>query len=411
VYFKYPYEVARHESLPSYREMDMSEPKIDTKLAGGLKSGYPGLSNPPVYHASTVTFSSAAEFEAQQRDRHNAFFYGRLGTPTAFSLEEAMADLEGGFRSIAVCSGTAAAVTSILAFARAGDTVLMPDNAWGPIRNLARGLLKSLGITTLFYDPMAGTEIEDLVDEHTKLLYLESPGSLTYEVQDTRTLVAVARRLGVATVIDNTWGAPLFFKPIELGVDISFIAATKFIVGHSDAVIGLVVCRDEAVYDKARNVAAGLGYHAAPDDCYLAFRGLRSAALRMRQHERQGLELTHWLAARPEVARVLHPALPTAVGHAFWKRDFKGSSGVFGVELMPTPDAALDAMLRGFDHFAIGASWGGLQSIIIRTYPERVRTVRPWTGGPVLRIHTGLEDIGDLIGDLERAVNRLNEAK
>jgi cystathionine beta-lyase len=387
--------------------MPERQPKIDTLLAGGaLGKANGGVFNPPVHHASTVLFPSAAEFEERQRDKHNGFFYGRLGTPTAFALEEAVAEIEGGYRSIAVCSGTAAAVTSILAFVRSGDHVLMPDSVWGPIRSFALDFLKSLGITTTFYDPMVGAGIAAELTERTKLLYLESPGSLTYEVQDVPALVAAAKAAGVPTIIDNTWASPVFFHPLKLGVDISFVAATKFIVGHSDALVGLVIC-NETSFAPARNTASALGYHAAPDDCYLAYRGLRSAALRLRQHEKQGLAVARWLKDRPEVARVLHPALPGHPGHEFWLRDFTGASGVFGVELKPCSDAALDAMLRDFRHFGIGASWGGLQSIIIRTYPGRARTVTPWTGGPTLRIHVGVEDADDLIGDLERAFERL----
>ena len=303
---------------------------IETLLArGNAKGDHSGQFNPPVYHASTVLFDSGKAFEENQKKKHDVFFYGRLGTPTSFALEDAISAIEGGYRSVAVCSGTAAAVASIYwRLLVPGRTCCMPDSVWEPVRKLADGFLKKIGIEVTYYDPMATDAIADRIRETTHIIYLESPGSLTFEVQDVPAIVAIAKKHGIPTVIDNTWASPVFFHPLKLGVDISFVAATKFIVGHSDAVVGLVICNEES-FLKARGIPSSLGYHAAPDDSYLAFRGLRTAPLRMRQHEKNGMSLAQWLLEQPEISRVFHPALPDHPGHAVWKRDFQGASGVF----------------------------------------------------------------------------------
>jgi cystathionine beta-lyase len=237
---------------------------------------------------------------------------------------------------------------------------------------------------------------------------MESPGSLTFEVQDVPAILAAAKARGIATAIDNTWAAPLFFKPLALGADLEVIAATKYIVGHSDAMLGLVVARDEKAFLAVRAAADELGYHAAPDDCYLAQRGLRTAGVRLRQHQEQGLALAGWLAARPEVERVLHPGLPADPGHALWRRDFTGASGLFGAVLRPGfGKAAVDAMLDGMELFGMGASWGGYESLILPVHPERLRSATRWEAGPTLRLHTGLEDHDDLVADLERGFARM----
>jgi cystathionine beta-lyase len=249
------------------------------------------------------------------------------------------------------------------------------------------------------------------VQANTRLVYLESPGSLTFEVQDVPAIVAGAKARGVRTIIDNTWAAPLFFKPLALGVDVSVISATKYIVGHSDAMMGVAVCTD-ATFLPVRNAATQLGNHAAPDDCYLALRGLRTAGVRLRQHQAQGLALAAWLAARPEIERVLHPALPASPDHALWRRDFTGASGLFAVELKRGfAPAAIAAMLDGMELFGMGASWGGFESLILPSHPERIRTATPWTEGPVLRLHAGLEEMQDLIDDLAKGFERMAAAR
>ncbi|HWE75079.1 MAG TPA: cystathionine beta-lyase [Stellaceae bacterium] len=371
-----------------------------------------GVVNPPVYHASTILFPTVAEYEASGRNRYNQITYGRHGTPTTRALEEAMAAIEGGHRAVAFCSGVAACYASILAFVKTGDHILVVDSVYGPVRAFCSGFLKRFGVETTFYDPLIGAnEITALFKPNTVLVYLESPGSLTFEVQDVPAIVAAAKARGLKTLLDNTWAAPLFLKPLALGVDVDIISATKYIVGHSDAMMGIAVCTEES-FLPVRNAATDMGNHAAPDDCYLAMRGLRSAGVRLRQHQKQALALAQHLEARPEVERVMYPALPSDPGHALWKRDFTGASGLFGVALKQgTPKKAIDAMLDGFELYGMGASWGGFESLVLPTHPDHLRSAAPWKTGPCLRFHAGLEDIDDLIADLDAGFERLNAAR
>ncbi len=383
--------------------------KPDTLLthAGRAPEANHGAVNPPVYHASTIIHPTVAALEAAQKNRYNQVTYGRFGTPTTFAFEEAVAAVEGGYRAIAFASGAAACYAVLLAYLAKGDHVLLPDSVYGPVRGFANAFLQRFGVAATFYDPLIGAGIAALVRPETKAIYLESPGSHTFEVQDVPAIVAVAQARGLATMLDNTWAAPLFFKPLALGVDVEIIAATKYIVGHSDAMMGVAVCT-EASFPRVREMASLLGTHAAPDDCYLALRGLRTAGVRMRQHQAQALALARWLAERPEVARVLHPALESCPGHALWQRDFTGSSGLFSIVLRPDiAKPAIDAMLDGMELFGMGASWGGFESLILPGHPERLRTVKPWQDGALLRLHAGLEDQGDLLADLERGFARL----
>jgi cysteine-S-conjugate beta-lyase len=384
--------------------------KPDTLLthAGRAPEAYHGAVNPPVYHASTILYPSVAALEAAQKNRYNQVTYGRFGTPTTFAFEEAMAAVEGGHRAIAFCSGAGACFASLLAFVKAGEHVLVPDSVYGPVRSFCNGFLKRFGVATTFYDPLIGAGIKALVRANTRVIYLESPGSLTFEVQDVPAISAIAKECGITDMLDNTWGAPLFLKPLALGVDISLIAATKYIVGHADAMMGVAVCTEKS-FMPLREMATLLGNHAAPDDCYLALRGLRSAGVRLRQHEAQGLALARWLKARPEVERVLHPALPDCPGHALWQRDFAGASGLFSIVLRPDiAKPAIDAMLDGMELFGMGFSWGGFESLMVPVHPERLRSATRWQGGPVVRLHAGLEDLDDLIADLEQGFARLN---
>jgi len=384
--------------------------KLDTLLthAGRAPEKNFGAVNPPIYRASTILSPTVAAYEAAGRNRYNQVTYGRHGTPTSFAFEEAVAAVEGGYRSVAFCSGAAACFASILAFVKAGDHVLMVDSVYGPVRNFCSGFLKRFGVETSFYDPLIGAGIAALIRPDTALIYLESPGSLTFEVQDVPAIVRAAKARGIRTLCDNTWGAPLFFRPLAVGVDVDIISATKYIVGHSDAMMGIAVCTEES-FLPVRNAATELGNHAAPDDCYLALRGLRSAGVRMRQHEGQALALARFLQNRPEIERVMHPGLPGDRGHDIWRRDFTGASGLFGATLQRgTPKQAVAAMLDGMELFGMGASWGGFESLILPTHP--VRTATKWDAGPSLRLHAGLEDLDDLIADLTRGFERLNAA-
>jgi cystathionine beta-lyase len=386
--------------------------KLDTLLAhaGRDPDKNFGVVNPPVYHASTILHRTVAEYEAAGRNRYNQVTYGRHGTPTTMALEEAVSAVEGGHRAVAFCSGAAACFAAILAFVKAGDHILVVDSVYGPVRIFCDGFLKRFGVETSFYDPLIGAGIAALIKPNTALVYLESPGSLTFEVQDVPAIVKAAKARGLKTLLDNTWAAPMFFKPLALGVDVDIISATKYIVGHSDAMMGIAACTEES-FLPVRTAATELGNHAAPDDCYLALRGLRSAGVRMRQHQIQGLALARFLAQRPEVERVLHPALESDPGHTLWRRDFTGASGLFGAILKRgIAKKALDAMLDGMELFGMGASWGGFESLILPTHPERLRSAVSWDSGPCLRLHAGLEDIDDLIADLTRGFERLKAA-
>ncbi len=373
-----------------------------------------GAVNPPVYHASTILSQTVEEYRRKRRDwleEMPGTYYGRFGTPTTESLQEAVAALEGGYRSLVYPSGLAACAGALLACVSAGDHVLMTDSVYGPTRNLAKGVLKRFGVATSFYDPLVAGGIESLIQPNTRVIYLESPGSLTFEVQDVPAITEIARRRGITTIIDNTWGTPLFFKPFAHGVDVSVQAATKYIVGHSDAMLGIVTCTKEA-WPRLKSSTYELGQTAAPDDVYLAQRGLRTLAVRLKQHWQAGVTLAEWVARQPEVERVLHPGLPGDPGHAIWKRDFTGACGLFGVVLKEgITDRVLCAMLDGLELYGIGASWGGFESLIVPFDPREARTATRWAHkGPCFRIHAGLESVEDLKADLEAGFQRLRAA-
>jgi cysteine-S-conjugate beta-lyase len=378
--------------------------------AGRHPESYFGAVNPPVYHASTILFRTFAEFEAAAHNPAKMqFAYGRFGTPTTAALEDAVAALEGGWRCKLAPSGLAAITIALLAFLSAGDHLLVPRSSYQPTRNFTDGLLKRLGVETTLYDPLIGANIEPLIRTNTRVVYVESPGSGLFEMQDIPAIAAVAHAHGATVMMDNTWASPLYFKPFAHGVDVSIQAATKYIVGHSDAMLGTITCTEE----KWPALAAAhrqLGTMVGPDDVYLAQRGLRTLAVRLAAHFRNGVALARWLEARPEVARVFHPALGSDPGHAIWARDFTGASGLFSFMLKPGyGKRALAAMLDGLQYFGMGYSWGGYESLAA---PFKVR--RYWPEWPddawVIRIHAGLENIDDLIADLAPGFDRLNEA-
>jgi cystathionine beta-lyase len=388
----------------------MKKPKPDTLLtsAGRHPDDNHGVVNPPVYHASTILFPTLADLHASQVQRDPARTrYGRYGTPTAFALEEAVAALEGGHQSIVVGSGVQAISAALMAFVKSGDHLLMVDSTYGPTRRFCNTLLARFGVETTYYDPRIGAGIANLVRPSTRLIFLESPGSGTFEIQDVPAIVAVARQNGLLTIMDNTWATPLFFKPLAHGVDVSILSATKYIGGHSDLMMGIITA-NEATYKQLRRAVDDIGGCSGPDDCYLALRGLRTMGVRLARHQENGLALARWLETRLEVARVIHPALPGNPDHALWKRDFAGASGLFAFELKPVPEAAVAAMLDGLELFGMGYSWGGFESLLIPVDTKTTRSAAPWIGtGPLLRIHVGLEDPQDLIDDLEAGFARL----
>jgi len=392
---------------------DPSALRPDTRLTtvGRDPERQSGVVNTPVYRASTVTFPTVAAFDAARHAPFDSVYYGRYGTPTTFALEDAVSELEAAHRSVAVCSGVAAIAAAVLAFVKAGDHVLMVDTAYFPTRRLCDVVLKRFGVETTYYDPMIGEGIAGLIQPNTRVLFMESPGSLTFEVQDVPAMIKAAKARGVRTLIDNTWSAGYYFKPISHGMDVSIQSVTKYLVGHSDVMLGAIACADRAIFEQVKQSAVELGYAAAPDDCYLALRGIRSLAARLERHQETGLKVAKWMAARPEVDRVLHPALPSCPGHAVWQRDFSGATSLFGVVLKGHSKKAVAAMLDGLSLFAMGASWGGYESLIQPTEPGHLRTATRWPHPePGLRLHCGLEDADDLIADLAAGFERLNAA-
>lgn len=389
--------------------------KDETKVvhSGRHPERFEGVVNPPVFHASTILSPTIEDYERKNKlsaEGVPGTYYGRRGTSTTRSLEEAVAEIEGGYRTVVYPSGLAACAGALLSFLAAGDHLLMTDTAYGPTRNVTRGVLARFGVSTTFYDPLVGEGIESLIQANTRVIYLESPGWLSFEMQDVPAIARVARRRGITTVIDNTWGTPLYFKPFAHGVDVSVQAATKYIVGHSDAMLGTVTCTQEA-WPKLWATTYGLGQTAGPDDVYLAQRGLRTMAVRLKQHGEAGLALARWLMAQPEVERVMHPALPGDPGHEIWKRDFLGACGLFGVVFKPVQEKAFSAFVDGLKLFGIGASWGGYESLVMPADPAHYRSATPWPhAGPYLRFHAGLEALEDLIADLDAGFKRLRRA-
>jgi cysteine-S-conjugate beta-lyase len=362
-----------------------------------------GFVNTPIYRGSTVIFPTLASLEADDQD----FSYGRLGTPTVRALEEAIAELEGGHRTWLTPSGLSAVATALIAFVAAGDEVLVSDSVYRPTRRFCDHVLKRLGVKTTYYDPLIGGAIGQLITKNTKVVFTESPGSQTFEVQDIPAIAKAAHHAGAVVILDNTWATPLYFKPFAHGADVSIQAATKYIVGHADAMLGAITANERAAsaLGKAHDE---LGLCPGPEDVYLGLRGLRSLGVRLERHQRSALELARWLSGRPQVARVIHPALPADPGHALWARDFTGASGLFSIVLKPVPRAKLAAMVDGLSLFGMGYSWGGFESLILPFDPKAYRTATPWQAeGPALRLHVGLEDVEDLKADLEAGLARL----
>jgi cysteine-S-conjugate beta-lyase len=382
--------------------------------AGRHPEQHQGAVNPPVFHASTVLSASVEEHRRRRREWQQDLpvtFYGRFGTPTTHALQEALAALEGGYRTVLYPSGLAACAGALLAYVASGDHVLMADTVYGPTRTLAGGTLKRFGVATTFFDPLVGRGIESLMRPETRVVYLESPGSLTFEMQDVPAIAEVAHRRGITVIADNTWGTPLYFKPFAHGVDVSVQSATKYIVGHADAMLGAVTCTKEA-WPKLKSATYELGQTAGPEDIYLAQRGLRTLAVRLKAHWQAGVSLAEWILRQREVERVLYPALPGDPGHAIWKRDFTGACGLFGVVLKEgVSEKALAAMIDGLELYGIGSSWGGYESLIVPFDPREARTATQWPHkGPCFRIHAGLENIDDLIEDLDAGFGRLRSA-
>ena len=385
------------EAAPLHRPLN---PATRLVLGGRDPLANHGFVNPPVYHASTVLYPTAEDFLA----RRSRYQYGRRGTPTSEALESALRELEGPeCAGVALLpSGLAAISTALLSVVGTGDHLLVTDSAYLPTRKFCDRILARYGVATTYYDPLIGSGISALFQANTRAVYVEAPGSLSFEIQDVPAIVTAAHAKGAVVLMDNTWASPLYFRPFEKGVDLAIQAATKYVGGHSDVMLG-TVSASKATWERLREMVWLSGLCVGPDDMYLGLRGLRTLGVRLAQHYRSGLQVARWLAERPEVARVLHPALASCPGHALWQRDFSGGSGLFGVVFKPVPDAAVHAFLDELTLFGIGASWGGFESLAIPFDCASIRTATKWApGGPTVRFHIGLEDVDDLIGDLER---------
>lgn len=388
--------------------------KQETKIVtvGRDKKWTKGVINPPVFRASTMVFETMEEMRFATKNRANGeMFYGRRGGPTHFAFQAAIAELEGGAGTALYPSGAAAISSALLSFLKAGDHLLMVDTAYEPTRSLCDNTLAGFGIETSYYDPMIGADISKLIRPNTKVIFLESPGSITMEVQDVPTLCKVAHQHGLTVMLDNTWASPINCRPFEMGVDISIQAATKYIVGHSDVMIGTATA-NKSHWDQLRENSYLLGQCTSPDDVYLANRGLRTLGVRMQQHHQNGLKVAEYLATRPEVDHIRHPAFESCPGHEFYKRDFTSANGLFSFVLKRGNLDAVTAFVENMQHFKMGFSWGGYESLILGVFGiDKLRTATEWDSTkPLIRLHIGLENPDDLIADLDAAFERFNQA-
>ncbi len=382
-------------------------------VVGGRRKEWTGaLVNPPVWRGSTHLYDSVADLRAGVTNNEDGrFFYGRRGSPTQWSLAEALTEMEpGAVGTMLYPSGVAAIACAMLAVLKPGDEVLLTDSSYDPSRSYADAFLKRMGITARYYDPLIGADISSLFTDKTKAILLESPGSLSFEVQDVPAICQAAKDTGIVTLLDNTWATARFFPALEHGVDISIVAATKYIVGHSDVMMGAATTH-ERYWTRLRRTAQQLGQVVSPDDAYLAARGLRTLEVRLKQHEQSALTIAHWLKDRPEVGQVLHPALADCPGHGIWKRDFKGSSGLFSFQLSEGDEKSRATFIDALTLFGVGYSWGGFESLALPVDPEKYRTATQWTmNGALVRLHIGLEDPDDLIADLAKAFEHYNNS-
>jgi cystathionine beta-lyase len=383
-----------------------SKDKPETILvsAGRMTREHFGAVNTPVYRTSTILHPNVESLKGEKQP----YKYGRRGTPTSRSFESAIEELEGGARCVALPSGLSAISTAILSVCSAGDHLLMTDSCYGPTRIFADRVLKRFGIETTYYDPLIGDGIAALFRDNTRAIYCESPGSLTFEIQDIPAIAKAAHARGVSVLMDNTWATPVFFRPLEHGVDLSIMSGTKYIGGHADVMVGTITAHESHV-KRLEDFYGDTGLFLGGDDTYLSLRGVRTLAVRLKRHEDSAIKIARWLQHRDEVIRVLHPGLQSDPGHAIWKRDFKGSSGLFGVELKLTSEKAMSAFFNGFEHFGLGFSWGGFESLVIPS--EFKRTAKKFAHeGPIIRFHAGLEDADDLIADIDAAFARMKAA-
>jgi len=396
--------------LPISGRATSQDPETQLAHLGRAPAKHAGMVNVPVYRGSTILADTLEEWESRKTPDNPMASYGRFGTPLSRALEEAVCALEGGHDTMLFPSGLSACTHTLLGCLQAGDHALITDNVYGPTRTFAEQVLKRLQIDVEYFDPVDVTGLASRIRRNTRVVYLESPGSLTFEIQDVPAIAELAHSVGAFVIIDNTWASPLYFKPFAHGADISIHAATKYIVGHSDALLGIVTANERA-WPCLKSSAHHFGEIAGPDDIYLALRGLRTLAVRMRRHWDTGVQLAQAMSCHPAVERILHPALPGHPGHAIWKRDFHGASGLFGAMLKPMTRAQLSCLFRNLSLFGIGLSWGGYESLALPVDPLPARCASDLDcPGVLLRIHAGLEGAQDLIADMTQALDAALDA-
>ena len=382
----------------------------DTKLthAGRDPDAYHGIVNPPISRTSTILYPDLAAYE----NPSHRYRYGRMGNPMSDAFESAMAELESGIGAVGTQTGMAAITTSILSIVKSGDHVLMVDTVYPPTRYFAANILKRMNVEVEYYDPMIGADIQSLIRDNTSIIYLESPGSATFEIMDVPTITKIAKDKGITTILDNTYSAGILFKPLDHGVDISFQSCTKYVGGHSDINLGVIATKDEALLKLIRSAAWDLGVAPTAEDMYLALRGLRTLTTRMKQNAANALEVLGYMQTREEFAKLFHPSLETHKGHDIWKRDFKGANGLIGFMLQDAPSKAVHDFINALELFPIGSSWGGFESLCQPQDLKSYRTAVPWDGtGACFRLQVGLEAPKDLIGDLEQGLKVFNAEK